>query len=134
MPGGFGEFRKHLMTRYLAADNPTIKAVFVNSAQNPNLTTTAKFFSDLVSPSAASDVMTRSAGADGAFVTPEANWPALSGSGTFDRIVVYVDTGTPATSHLAYWDETKKDGQPYTVQACGHPYKYTWPNNTPFQI
>ena len=50
---------------------------------------------------------------DGTFDSADPTWTAVSGA-TVEAIVIYIDTGTPATSRLICYIDTGQTGLPFT--------------------
>lgn len=61
----------------------------------------------------AETLATKAFGTDGSFDSDDPTWTAVTGADV-EAIVIYIDTGTPATSRLIAYIDTGQTGLPFT--------------------
>lgn len=92
--------------------NGTVKAALVDTGTY-TYSSAHDFLNDLSGIIATGVTLTSKTYADGYFDAADTTWPSVSGS-TAEAIVIYIDTGNPATSRLVAYIDTGVTGLPVT--------------------
>lgn len=96
--------------------------------------TAHEFIDDITGTIGTAETLTGTTVTDGEFFADDAVLAAVATGHTVKSFVVYVDTGTPGTSHVLAYIDTRADTVPISLATNGGDITVEWPSNRVFKI
>lgn len=119
MSNVYPRFKESMLTTALMSSTVKVGLIRVAGGYDPS----HDFLDDVATHVIASVMLTGKSVTDGVFDALDVTFVGLPAGDTFDAAVIYIDTGTPATSRLVHW----VDGN--TLSTNGGNVSIAWPND-----